>query len=1155
MRRLALPGVLFLAAAVAVSCDDREPTAPGFRQTSAERTLVASSSSFCGNEARVRLLAGQSTEAGAVTVRNDASSLRVTFTTTGTWAMHETHLAAGDARADIPLNSAGNPKIGHFPFRAEHNPAATAYTYTIPLSQLELDAGETAYIAAHAGLGTEGAWGEGTRLRDDQGNWAMFFTYTVQECQQQQSPTAMISAPVSGRAGEPIVFDGSGSTDPQNGPLTYRWDFGDGSLGGGARLAHLFSAAGTFVATLTVTDEAGMSDTETHTISIAAPPLPSGTTTLTGEVTDPTGAPLPYVQVALVGGSLAGMTDADGGVRIPGFPTGVPAVLRLSRSGYADQIVRLELSGSAGEGFFRSSLRPRSAPGTLTDAAVGGTLVGEDGAAVTLPAGALVDASGTVVSGPVQVTITPIDVSGPEIEAFPGAFRGVAMDGATDLLLSFGTAEYTFTQDGRRLQLAPGRTAMIDIPIYTEGAAAGDRVPVWALDETSGVWIQEGTGEVVAVPGSPTGLALRASVGHFSWWNADKFPDGVTNSNVGCGVGGTGVACTVFVTLEGEGARFRGQQSVGPDGEDLAFPRDPNRKIRMRGFRNTQSCLMGGDTIVSGLGGSSVRIVMRCLNFVPDTLVYGSAVKSELPGAGTTKRYYWNGAAGDVVRLDLAPLPDSPVFGSYAVHDPSGAVLHSGTFGSVPTVAFFTLPGSGYHYVRIVTPEYGGGFSIQLQRYPGDAAPVDIAYGADVPGLLRFPVQTDRYRFVSAVGDPIRVQVSAEAGSKLDGPARLHAPDGTVVATGFLPATLEHTAAVAGTYTISVTSGSGSGYGAYRVKLDRARDTGGGGERITYGDTLSGSIDAPLATRSYVFDGVAGDAAKVQVLDVSGSTLLAEVALFGPGGTRITQDTVNFLQSFIRYDGLLAARLPSTGTYTLTVRALSVNDGLGPYRVALTKLPAGTAVPMNTRVLGTLYTAQADRYTFNAAAGEFVRVRAGHRFSNNLDAVVQVQAPDGTVLGKEYFTYLVGSRNRNGIVARNLPQSGEYTVLIHGVTSTETGAYDLSVERFDRVGLNEMTPERTLAAGETARFVVSAPAGASGTVSWNGTVTTGQTAGRLETLREVVLGQATQARGERSFAFDPLPAAGDYLVYVSAATATNGGVTGTLRMVVSNPAP
>lgn len=85
-------------------------------------------------------------------------------------------------------------------------------------------------------------------------------------------PTARFStsAPAA-TVGEPVVFDAVFSTDPQNSPLTYKWDFGDGSpLGSGVTIAKEFAAAGSFNVTLTVTDGEGFSDSASLAFDITA---------------------------------------------------------------------------------------------------------------------------------------------------------------------------------------------------------------------------------------------------------------------------------------------------------------------------------------------------------------------------------------------------------------------------------------------------------------------------------------------------------------------------------------------------------------------------------------------------------------------------------------------------------------------------------------------------------------------------------------------------------------------------------------------------------------------------------------------------------------------------------------------------------------------
>jgi len=65
--------------------------------------------------------------------------------------------------------------------------------------------------------------------------------------------------PYPGSVGNTIVFSGRGSFDPDSlpGPLTYSWDFGDGSaFANGVAPVHTYTAEGTYTVTLTVNDGA-----------------------------------------------------------------------------------------------------------------------------------------------------------------------------------------------------------------------------------------------------------------------------------------------------------------------------------------------------------------------------------------------------------------------------------------------------------------------------------------------------------------------------------------------------------------------------------------------------------------------------------------------------------------------------------------------------------------------------------------------------------------------------------------------------------------------------------------------------------------------------------------------------------------------------------
>ena len=90
------------------------------------------------------------------------------------------------------------------------------------------------------------------------------------------APTAVAQAkPTEVRAGEEVTFDGSMSSDDAQAPneLAYSWDFGDGSpTASGQLVTHAYADAGTYEATLTVTDAEGATGTDTVSVTVTAAP-------------------------------------------------------------------------------------------------------------------------------------------------------------------------------------------------------------------------------------------------------------------------------------------------------------------------------------------------------------------------------------------------------------------------------------------------------------------------------------------------------------------------------------------------------------------------------------------------------------------------------------------------------------------------------------------------------------------------------------------------------------------------------------------------------------------------------------------------------------------------------------------------------------------
>ena len=85
------------------------------------------------------------------------------------------------------------------------------------------------------------------------------------------APSAsFVASPSTGSAPLTVAFDASASSDSDTGDsiATFAWTFGDGGSGSGANVSHVYSTAGSFTATLTVTDTHGATGRATRTISV-----------------------------------------------------------------------------------------------------------------------------------------------------------------------------------------------------------------------------------------------------------------------------------------------------------------------------------------------------------------------------------------------------------------------------------------------------------------------------------------------------------------------------------------------------------------------------------------------------------------------------------------------------------------------------------------------------------------------------------------------------------------------------------------------------------------------------------------------------------------------------------------------------------------------
>jgi hypothetical protein len=191
MMNVLISGFVITSLLTACSKNKVEPIQQNLEANpAAKKGLVASStvySAYSGaagcSTVVATLYAGQTMNAGTVTVLNTADSVFVTYQTTGNWKMEQTHLYTGTL-AGAPLAGGGNPQNGQFATSGSFSTPITTVTYGFLSSALPA----SFIVAAHcvvseyngARSNTQTGWAAGTSFNGS--NWATYITFTKGTC-------------------------------------------------------------------------------------------------------------------------------------------------------------------------------------------------------------------------------------------------------------------------------------------------------------------------------------------------------------------------------------------------------------------------------------------------------------------------------------------------------------------------------------------------------------------------------------------------------------------------------------------------------------------------------------------------------------------------------------------------------------------------------------------------------------------------------------------------------------------------------------------------------------------------------------------------------------------------------------------------------------
>lgn len=257
-----------------------------------------------------------------------------------------------------------------------------------------------------------------------------------------------------------------------------------------------------------------------------------GKANISGQVVDSNGLPIAGVVVKVKGPAPLRVirktrTDLGGFYALNGLNTKQKLLVSFKKAGFAPSQGSLNLEQESPSAA-KKAVKFQSATlnkmlltsGTVQqlNPAQGGTLT-EKGFKVSFTPDSLTGSADI----PVDITISPIDVSSAEAAAAPGDYSARTLDGQQVQLESFSMADFTLSQAGNKVNLKPGATADIELllPANTP-LALGAETAMWHFDMQNGVWQEQGRGQVAQATLNPSRRSVFATVKHFSWWNSDQ---------------------------------------------------------------------------------------------------------------------------------------------------------------------------------------------------------------------------------------------------------------------------------------------------------------------------------------------------------------------------------------------------------------------------------------------------------------------------------------------------------------------------------------------------------------------------------------------------------------------------------------------------------
>lgn len=218
---------------------------------------------------------------------------------------------------------------------------------------------------------------------------------------------------------------------------------------------------------------------------------------------------LPLVNASVSVGNQSVKTGLDGSFVLKALPLS-RTVATVSAAGYADYSKIVNLNANQTKQSVTLEAVPVGSSLTFDPSSTQKTTDSASLASATFPANAFANATGAAPTGSVTVQMTLLN-GGSKSAHLPGDYSL-----ANGNLQVFGAVSVDIKDSlGNVLNLALGKTALLEIPVVGSASNLPNQAPLFAFNAQTGRWVQEGAATLKSAAGK---FYYEGSVSHFSTW-------------------------------------------------------------------------------------------------------------------------------------------------------------------------------------------------------------------------------------------------------------------------------------------------------------------------------------------------------------------------------------------------------------------------------------------------------------------------------------------------------------------------------------------------------------------------------------------------------------------------------------------------------------